>query len=387
MRTRRPQAVPEEREAEMKHSTDAEQDRPNAWAVLLAGGDGTRLQSLTRKITGDLRPKQFCRIFGDRSLLGHTRKRLRPIFREDRTIFVVTKDHEPFYREELSDAEISRVVEQPANRGTAVAIIVALLRVLQHDADAVVAFFPSDHYFADEAAFAATVRSAIGVARKQTESVILIGAEPRWPEAEYGWIEPGAPVMNEGQTPLLRVSRFLEKPQLARARELMKTGTLWNTFITVGHASAFLELLRSTIPDVVKIAGALACDDLDGAYLDLDTIDFSMAVLNREPHRLLVIADAASGWTDLGDPDRVIDTLFQNQIEPDWLREMRGSAVGTENSTSSRLWHALGQEQAEARQIVDRVFVDATKRQGHKYAMPQPTHSIWRKADEADVAC
>ncbi len=145
----------------------------------------------------------------------------------------------------------------------------------------------------------------------------------------------------------------------------MKRGGLWNTFVTVGHASAFLELLRSTIPDaMVKIADALARDDLDDAYLDLDAIDFSMAVLSREPHRLLVMPDAASGWTDLGDPDRVIETLIQNQIEPDWLREMRGSAVGTENSTSSRLWHALGQEQAEARQIVDRVFVDATKRQG-----------------------
>jgi mannose-1-phosphate guanylyltransferase len=328
----------------MKYSIDPERDDVDAWAVLLAGGEGNRLRNLTRKITGDLRPKQFCRIIGDRSLLGHTRARLRLVFREDRTIFVVTKDHEPFYREELSDAEIYRVVEQPANRGTAVAIIVSLLRVLQQDADAVVAFFPSDHYFADEAAFAVTVRSAIVVARKQTESLVLIGAEPRWPEVEYGWIEPGAPVRNEGQTRLLRVSRFLEKPPLATARELMKRGGLWNTFITVGHVSAFLELLRSAIPDdVVKIADALARGDLDGAYRDLNTIDFSKAVLGLEPHRLLVMPDATSGWNDLGNPDRVIDTLFQNQMEPDWLREMRGSAVGTDHTTSGRLWPLLGQ--------------------------------------------
>ena len=113
---------------------------PGDWAVLLAGGNGNRLQSLTHKIEGDSRPKQFCRLFGDRSLLGHTRERLRPIFREDRTMFVMTKAHEAFYSEELADA--SRVVAQPANRGTGVAIIVALLRVLQHDANAVVAFFP-----------------------------------------------------------------------------------------------------------------------------------------------------------------------------------------------------------------------------------------------------
>ena len=314
----------------MKYSIHPEQDRPDAWAVLLAGGDGTRLQGLTRKITGDLRPKQFCRLFGHRSLLGHTRRRLSRIFRDDRTMFVVNKDHETFYMEELFDANASGIVAQPANRGTAVAIVVALLRILKHDADAVVAVFPSDHYFADDAAFVATVRSAIVAAREYTESVILIGAEPQSAEVGYGWIEPGEPFASESQPPLLRVSGFWEKPPLARARELMKIGGLWNTFVTVGHASAFLELLYSTIPDtVVKIAGALARDDLDGAYLDLDTIDFSMAVLSRQPHRLLVLPDAASGWTDLGDPDRVIETLIKEQIEPDWLREMRGSGAPT----------------------------------------------------------
>jgi mannose-1-phosphate guanylyltransferase len=137
-------------------------------------------------------------------------------------MFVVTKAHETFYREELSDADASRVIVQPANRGTGVAIIVALLRVLQHGTDAIVAFFPSDHFFADDAAFAATVQSAIGAARKHTESLILIGAKPRWPEAEYGWIEPGAPITNGRRTPLLRVSRYWEKPPLAMAHGAQK---------------------------------------------------------------------------------------------------------------------------------------------------------------------
>jgi mannose-1-phosphate guanylyltransferase len=324
------QAEPEEMEARMKYSTDAEQDRPDAWAILLAGGDGTRLQSLTRKITGDLRPKQFCRLFGDRSLLGHTRKRIRPIFSDDRTVFVVNRDHETFYMEELADARASRVLTQPANRGTGVAIVVALLRILQYDADAVVAVFPSDHYFTDEAAFAATVRSSLVAASTYTESVILIGAQPQWPEVGYGWIEPAGLFAGSSHPPLLRVGGFWEKPPLATARELMMRGGLWNTFVTIGHASAFLELLRSTIPEaMVRIADALARDDLDGAYLDLDTIDFSMAVLSREPHRLLVMPDAASGWTDLGNPDRLIETLIRSENEPSWLREMCGSGDPT----------------------------------------------------------
>src|SRR5260370_1262183 len=166
------------------------------WAVLLAGGDGTRLRSLTLKIAGDSRPKQFCRSFGDKSLLGHTRERLRPLFHEDRTIFVVTKAHEAFYREDLFDADAPRVVVQPRNRGTGVAIAVAILRVLQHDADAIVAFFPCDHYYGDETAFASTVRSGLAFARERPQSLILLGTEPKYPEIEYGWIEPGPPILN-----------------------------------------------------------------------------------------------------------------------------------------------------------------------------------------------
>src|SRR5437879_217755 len=150
----------------------------DAWAVILAGGDGTRLQKLTSKIAGDSRPKQFCRIFGNKSLLGHTRERLRPVFRETRTMFVVSKAHEAFYNDELSDAPTSNLVVQPANRGTGVAIAAAVLRILQHDPDAIIAFFPSDHYFANEAGFQATVRSAIALAAQQSQSLILVGAAP-----------------------------------------------------------------------------------------------------------------------------------------------------------------------------------------------------------------
>ena len=88
----------------------ANETHRDAWAVILAGGDGTRLQKLTSKIAGDSRPKQFCRIFGNKSLLRHTRERLHPGFRETQTMFVVTKAHEAFYNDELSDAPASNLV-------------------------------------------------------------------------------------------------------------------------------------------------------------------------------------------------------------------------------------------------------------------------------------
>src|SRR3984893_1907870 len=90
------------------------------WAVMLAGGDGIRLQSLTLKIAGDSRPKQFCSIFGGESLLAQTRARLGSLFHADRELFVVTRAHETYYHEELRNVDGSRIIAQPLNRGTGV---------------------------------------------------------------------------------------------------------------------------------------------------------------------------------------------------------------------------------------------------------------------------
>jgi mannose-1-phosphate guanylyltransferase len=296
------------------------------WAIVLAGGDGTRLKGLTRTIEGDSRPKQFSKIFGGRSLLGHTRERLRPVFSDDRIMFVVTKGHDSFYTAELADVDRSRVLEQPANRGTGVAIIAALLQVWNQEPDAIVGLFPSDHYYTDDEAFAATVQRGIEVSAKQDKSIVLIGAKPESPEVEYGWIEPGAPVGNGSGKPVFSVNRFCEKPPLNEAHELMKQGGLWNTFVTIGRAGAFLELLSTRVVAAVKvISDALAAGDLDTVYQEMDTIDFSKDVLSLDASNLLVVEDSASGWADLGNPRRVIETLDRHRIEPDWLCEIRST--------------------------------------------------------------
>jgi len=236
----------------------------------------------------------------------------------------LTRAHERFYREELPPAENSHILVQPENRGTGVAITAAILRILRSDIDAIVAFFPCDHYYMDDDAFALTIRSAMGFADEHPTSLVLLGAQAHYPEVEYGWIEPGLAIRN---LPLSRVNRFWEKPSLQEAQALIRRGCLWNTFVTVGRAETFLELLCAEIPDVVSsIAAALTDKDLDSAYRGVRAVDFSQAVLVPQPHRLLVVRDAVSGWADLGNPTRVIDTLTRNDIEPAWLSEMRSQA-------------------------------------------------------------
>jgi mannose-1-phosphate guanylyltransferase len=300
-------------------SQKVELSASHLWAVLLAGGDGVRLRVLTRRIAGDSRPKQFCRIIGEQSLFRETRTRLEPLFIRERQVFVFSRAHERYYGDDLTDAGDSCVIEQPLNRGTGIAIILALLRILQRDHDALAAFFPCDHFYANHDSFRLTIRSAIECAKYNPESIILVGADAEHPETDYGWIEPGVVVSNATVGPLSRVSRFWEKPPLQQAHALLRRGCLWNTFVTVGRATTFLEMLCSQVPEaVLALSRAMGDNTLNVAYASLDTVDFSRDVLAHLPHRLLVLRDRTSGWADLGSPTRVLDTLSRNGIQPGW---------------------------------------------------------------------
>jgi mannose-1-phosphate guanylyltransferase len=293
------------------------------WAVLLAGGDGVRLRDLTERIVGDHRPKQFCPIVGAESLLSQTRGRLDPLFSGDRQVFVVSYAHERYYSKELADAKDSLVIAQPMNRGTAVGIIVALVQVMRADPDAIVGFFPCDHHYSDDESFRSIVRSATAGAEQFPGSLVIVGAEAEYAETEYGWIEPGLAVSEIQAKPLCRVNRFWEKPALPQARALLQSGCLWNTFVGIGSAATFLELVCSEVPDVVlSVTRALADNDLAPTYARLRSVDFSRDILAHQAKRLLVLRDSGSGWADLGSPNRVLGLLAKNVNQPAWFRQI-----------------------------------------------------------------
>src|SRR5262252_10393733 len=121
--------------------------------IILAGGDGTRLASFTRRIAGDGRPKQFCRLIGDDTLLEQTRRRARMLIGPERLLTVVTRYHERFYRPALADAPPRSIVVQPENRGTAPAVSYALSRLAGIAPADPVVMLPSDLRVTDDAAF------------------------------------------------------------------------------------------------------------------------------------------------------------------------------------------------------------------------------------------
>ena len=305
------------------------QKRP--WAVILAGGDGTRLQPLTRLISHDDRPKQFCPIFGRNTLLAQTRARLAHAIAPGQTVYAVVKAHERFYESELAGVRPSRIVVQPANRGTAAAIIYALMRILRSDNEATVGFFPADHYYADDAPFVSAVESAVQIVQEHSESLVLLGAEAQHAEVEYGWIEPGRDLKNRLGHSVFRVNRFWEKPSLQVARRLLNLNCLWNTFVMFGRAKTFFDALNLTVPKMLATfkpalqqpGGRLEMRWAERLYRTLWSSDFSEQVLSACTDRLAVLRLKGVEWSDLGRPERVIATMSRAKIPCQWLEAAR----------------------------------------------------------------
>ena len=287
------------------------------WAVILAGGTGTRLRSLTRELMGDDRPKQFCRLVDGVTPLAGTRARLAAVVPPSRTLTIVTREHESFYRPALADCHPLTIVEQPYSRGTAAAIAYSLARLAWFDDDAVVGFFPSDHHFGDAPAMRRAVAAAYAEAATRRQRVLLLGVEPERAETEYGWIEPGAGVADG----VWAVKQFWEKPSQAIAEDLFRRGCLWNTFIMVGTAVAFQRMIQTAVPhlwtrfEVLAQRRGPAAERVvaEMVYEDLPPVDFSHQILGPSADRLGVSRLVRCGWTDLGLPGPVRALLAQRR--------------------------------------------------------------------------
>jgi len=298
----------------------------HCWGVILAGGDGKRLLPLTRRITGDDRPKQFCALSGGETLLKQTRQRVGRMIPEPQTLLLMTRAHERYYTDEVTGVLLSCLLIQPHNHGTAPAIAYSLTRLRQMDPRGLVAFFPSDHHFAGDEALIIYIDFGFAQANLHPERVILLGIEPEAPECAYGWIEPGAPLADSSGNFISDVSRSWEKPSRRIASHLMRRGCLWNSFVMVGAVGAFIKMIRHTLPNLLACFESMWAtmtprtedEALRDLYLKVPATNFSDEVLSARPSDLAVIRARGLGWSDLGEPERVFSMLRLKSEARNW---------------------------------------------------------------------
>lgn len=271
--------------------------------VILCGGSGTRLWPLSRKSY----PKQFARLIGEKSLFAESAARLSGAG-FGRPVIVTGSDFRFVVAEELLSEGIDpgAILIEPEARNTAPAVLAAALHVAQGDPDGLMLVAPSDHAIADAAAFRATVVAGMAVAR--AGRIVTFGIAPQRPETGYGWLELA------GAADLVApLARFVEKPDAARAAEMMAAGNfLWNAGIFLFTARTILAAFRDHAPDLVgPVEEAVAKARADLGFLRLDAgawaqaraISVDYAVMERAAN--LSVVRYGGGWSDLGGWDAV----------------------------------------------------------------------------------
>jgi mannose-1-phosphate guanylyltransferase len=298
------------------------------WSLVLAGGDGTRLQALTRRIAGLPIPKQYCRILGQRSLLESTLERIAGLSRPERTLVLVNRNHLRLASDQVASLPAQSLVVQPRNRDTGPGLLLALLEIERRDPRATVVAFPSDHFVDDRPAFVASVARLLRTPLVAPDRLALLGIAPDRPDPGLGYILPQRASCGRFLREATPVRGFEEKPCAARAAKIIARGALWSSFVMAFRVDRALSLLRASRPaDVARLEGCLGDPAaLDRAYATIEPWNFSQGFLTPHADQLVVVRADEMGWSDLGTPEAVLRTASALGISVPWRAESRACA-------------------------------------------------------------
>jgi mannose-1-phosphate guanylyltransferase len=261
----------------------------NRWAVILAGGVGSRFWPLSTP----QRPKQLLPLVDDAPLLVNTVRRLAPAVPAERTLVITNADLANAVRSLLPALPSDNVIAEPRAAGTAPALVWAALEIERRDADtSVMLCVHADWAIADERAFRSALENAAQVAERHA-ALVTVGVVPARPDPGLGYIQPGEAV--DGAR---RVARFVEKPDRPTAERMVRDGYLWNSGIFVWRVKDFLDEVRVHAPEVADAIRAGATDDIRRFFASVRPIAVDYAVLERSARVLVLPGDF--GWDDVG---------------------------------------------------------------------------------------
>lgn len=273
----------------------------HAYAVIMAGGSGTRFWPLSRR----RRPKQLLTLLSKETLLEETVGRLRGFLPADR-IFVYTSELlKSACARCLPDIPRRQIIAEPAARNTAPTIGLAAHEILRRDPDGIMIVLPADHVIRKAARFRRALRAACHWASVQGRSV-TIGLKPDRPETGYGYIQKDRRAAKLDGEQLFVVGRFTEKPRLETARRYVASGRyLWNGGMFIWRAATLLRNLERAKPEMASglarisaAGGVRATRALRRVFPRLENVSIDYAVMESISDCYVIEADM--GWSDVG---------------------------------------------------------------------------------------
>jgi mannose-1-phosphate guanylyltransferase len=303
--------------------------KSQAFALILAGGGGTRLWPASRRS----RPKQLLALGGADSLIAATFGRVSRVLSRERTLVVTAADQAEAIRRALPELPAENLVAEPAARNTGPAVgLGALVAARRAGDDVRLAVIPSDAFIADEAEFGRVLRVALEHAG---EAIVTIGIKPTRPETGYGYLQRGAPVRDG----VYEVARFVEKPDLETAQRYLASGDFsWNSGMFFFTARRLLDEAQAHMPDLAAILAEIRksadpAATANARYPAAPRISIDYGIMEKASGIRVVPGDF--GWNDVGSWSaladiRKLDPQGNVAIGDVVLREVAGSVVVAE---------------------------------------------------------
>jgi mannose-1-phosphate guanylyltransferase len=312
---------------------------PHFYPVILAGGRGTRFWPLSRK----RRAKQLLALDGKKTMIQQTVSRLSSLAPAQRFWIITNDDLRPAIRSQVHKLPPQQIIAEPVGRNTAPAIGLAAFILLRIDPQAVLGLFPSDHVIAEPERYRATLERGIEIA-SAGDNIVVLGATPTRPETGYGYIEAGEKA-SDGS---LRARRFIEKPDLAKAKILLESGNyFWNSGMFLWRADTVVRALRDHLPKTAAILEKIAAgygtrrfaEVFRKLYAKCENISVDYAVLEPrsgkgEAESRIFCLPCDFGWNDLGSWTALHEhhVAKQNLVSRSLLNAKKSFALNAKNN-------------------------------------------------------